>query len=71
MKPTYVIREREWGAFWCPVNGKWNWTDNVRAAKTFSSNDEAAAEFRRVGLGPLDIWFQSLASALIVMVTLL
>lgn len=41
------------GAFWCPVNGKWNWTDNVRAAKTFSSNDEAAAEFRRVGLDPV------------------
>lgn len=48
MKPIYVIREREWGAFWCPINGKWNWTDNVRAAKTFSSNEEAAAEFRRV-----------------------
>lgn len=53
MKPTYVIRGRVWGAFWCPVNGKWNWTDNVRAAKTFSSNDEAAAEFRRVGLDPV------------------
>lgn len=53
MNPIYVIREREWGAFWCPVNGKWNWTDNVRAAKTFSSNDEAAAEFRRVGLDPV------------------
>lgn len=50
MNPIYVIREREWGAFWCPINGKWNWTDNVRAAKTFSSNEEAAAEFRRVKL---------------------
>ena len=47
MSPIYVIREREWGTFWCPINGKWNWTDNVRAAKTFSSNEEAAAEFRR------------------------
>lgn len=53
MNPIYVIREREWGAFWCPINGKWNWTNNVRAAKTFSSNDEAAAEFRRVGLDPV------------------
>lgn len=50
MNPIYVIREREWGAFWCPINGKWNWTDNVRAAKTFSSNEEAAAEFRLVKL---------------------
>lgn len=53
MKPIYVIREREWGAFWCPIIGKWNWTGNVTAAKTFSSNDEAAAEFRRVGLDPV------------------
>lgn len=53
MKPIYVIREREWGAFWCPIIGKWNWTGNVRAAKTFSSNDEATAEFRRVGLDPV------------------
>lgn len=50
MKPIYVIREREWGAFWCPIDGKWNWTDAVRKAKTFSSNEEAAAEFRRVKL---------------------
>lgn len=50
MSPIYVIREREWGAFWCPINGKWNWSDNVRAAKTFSSNEEAVAEFRRVKL---------------------
>lgn len=48
MKHIYVIRGREWGEFWCPINGKWNWTDNVRAAKTFSSNEGAAAEFRRV-----------------------
>lgn len=53
MNPIYVIREREWGAFWCPINGKWNWTGNITAAKTFSSNDEAAAEFRRVGLVPV------------------
>lgn len=53
MNPIYVIREREWGAFWCPINGKWNWTGNITAAKTFSSNDEAAAEFRRVGLDPV------------------
>lgn len=53
MNPIYVIREREWGAFWCPINGKWNWTYNVRAAKTFSSNEEAAAEFRLVGLDPV------------------
>lgn len=53
MKPIYVIREREWGAFWCPINGKWNWTGNVRVAMTFSSNEEAAAEFRRVGLDPV------------------
>lgn len=53
MSPVYVIREREWGAFWCPIDGKWNWTDNVRSAKTFSSNEEATAEFRRVGLDPV------------------
>nr|DAS97397.1 MAG TPA: hypothetical protein [Caudoviricetes sp.] len=53
MSNIYVIREREWGAFWCPIDGKWNWTDNVRAAKTFSSNEEAAAEFRRIGLDPV------------------
>lgn len=53
MNPIYVIREREWGAFWCPINGKWNWTGNIRKAMTFSSNDEAAAEFRRVGLDPV------------------
>ena len=53
MNPVYVIREREWGAFWCQINGKWNWTDNVRAAKTFSSNEEAAAEFRRIKLDPV------------------
>lgn len=53
MNPIYVIREREWGAFWSPINGKWNWTNNVNAARTFSSNDEAAAEFRRVGLDPV------------------
>lgn len=53
MNHIYVIREREWGAFWCPINGKWNWSDNVRAAKTFSSNEEAVAEFRRVKLDPL------------------
>lgn len=53
MKPIYVIREREWGAFWSPIIGKWNWTGNVTAAMTFSSNDEAAAEFRRVGLDPV------------------
>lgn len=53
MKPIYVIREREWGAFWHPINGKWNWTGNVRVAMTFSSNEEAAAEFRRVGLDPV------------------
>lgn len=53
MKPIYVIREREWGAFWRPINGKWNWTGNVRVAMTFSSNEEAAAEFRRVGLDPV------------------
>lgn len=53
MNPIYVIREREWGAFWCPINGKWNWTSNIRKAMTFSSNDEAAAEFRRVGLDPV------------------
>lgn len=52
MNHIYVIREREWGAFWCPINGKWNWSDNVRAAKTFSSNEEAVAEFRRVKLDP-------------------
>lgn len=52
MNHIYVIREREWGAFWCPINGKWNWTDNVRAAKAFSSNEEAVAEFRRVKLDP-------------------
>lgn len=52
MNPIYVIREREWGAFWCPINGKWNWTDNVRAAKTFSSNEEAAEAFRRFNLDP-------------------
>lgn len=53
MNPIYVIREREWGAFWCPINGKWNWTDNVRAAMTFPSNGEAAAEFRRIKLDPV------------------
>lgn len=53
MNHIYVIREREWGAFWCPIDGKWNWTNNVRAAKTFSSNEEAAAEFRRIGLDPV------------------
>lgn len=52
MNHIYVIREREWGAFWCPINGKWNWSDNVRAAKTFSSNEEAVDEFRRVKLDP-------------------
>lgn len=52
MNHIYAIREREWGAFWCPINGKWNWSDNVRAAKTFSSNEEAVAEFRRVKLDP-------------------
>ena len=52
MNHIYVIREREWGAFWCPINGKWNWSDNARAAKTFSSNEEAVAEFRRVKLDP-------------------
>ena len=41
------------GAFWCPIDGKGNWTNNVRAAKTFSSNEEAAAEFRRIGLDPV------------------
>lgn len=50
MNPIYVIREREWGAFWCPIDGKWNWTNDVRKAKTFSSNEEAVAEFRRVNL---------------------
>lgn len=53
MNLIYVIREREWGAFWCPINGKWNWTGDIRKAMTFSSNDEAAAEFRRVGLDPV------------------
>lgn len=71
MKPIYVIREREWGAFWCPINGKWNWTDNVRAAKTFSSNEEAAAEFRRVKLDAFGYMVPSLASALTTLVTLL
>ena len=53
MSNIYVIREREWGAFWSPIVGKWNWTNNVRVAKTFSSNEEAVAEFRRVGLDPV------------------
>lgn len=59
------------GRVWCPIVGKWNWTNNVSAAKTFSSNDEAAAEFRRVGLDPVGYMVQSLASALITLAILL
>ena len=54
MNPIYVIRGREWGGFWAPINGKWNWTANVRSAMVFSSNEEAAAEFRRVDMNPID-----------------
>lgn len=59
MNPIYVIRRREFGNYWAPIDGKWNWTDNIRAAKTFSSNEEVAAEFRRIGLTLFGKWFQS------------
>ena len=71
MNPIYVIRERELGAFWCPINGKWNWTDNVRAAKTFSSNEEAAAEFRRVKLDAFGYMVSIISVCLDYLVTLL